>query len=87
MKLTYKLEGRNGVHRQYQHQKHGKVKVVTLWDEPGAHVIYVGHEQGWEFVGNPDSRRERQMDELLKLTKPKRTRRKAAADPAKRRQA
>ena len=87
MQLTRKQIGGNGVLREYQHQKHGKVTVVSLTSG----VIVVGHEHGWDYVAHAHLRRERHIAELKRMieaaTPKKRPRVRAAAEPAKRRHA
>jgi sugar phosphate isomerase/epimerase len=88
MQLVRKQVGGNGVLREYQHERHGKVLVVSL--DNG--VIVVGHEHGWDYVAHAHLRRERHVAELKRMIEaatPKRAprRKKAAAAETARRQA
>jgi hypothetical protein len=84
MQLMRKDVRLNGTLREYQHARHGKLTVLSYTDG----VAVVWSERAWAFPGS-EAARERRIAELEKLTgSPKRRRRKrAAAVPAKRRQA
>jgi hypothetical protein len=41
LKLTHAEQGKFGSIRNYEHAKYGRVQVLTLWREPGAHIIHV----------------------------------------------
>jgi len=45
IKLTYAKHGPTGVLRRYQHSKFGPIETVTMWRDPGAHIIRIETER------------------------------------------
>ena len=61
IKLIYAKHGSTGTLRRYQHSKFGLIETVTMWRDPGAHIIRVETERGREeWRGIIDDLRKRQ---------------------------
>jgi hypothetical protein len=48
LKLTYAKYGSAGVLRRYHHSKFGEIETVTMWRDPGAHIIRIETERDRE---------------------------------------
>ena len=45
LKLLYAKHGATGILRRYQHSKFGMIETVTMWRDPGAHIIRIETER------------------------------------------
>lgn len=45
LKLTYARHGPTGALRRYQHPKYGLIEAITMWRDPGAHIIRIETER------------------------------------------
>jgi hypothetical protein len=45
LKLLYAKQGSTGVLRRYRHPKFGMIETVTMWRDPGAHIIRIETER------------------------------------------
>lgn len=48
LKLIYAKRGPTGALRRYQHSKFGLIETVTIWRDPGAHIISIETERDRE---------------------------------------
>ena len=45
LKLTYAKYGSTGALRRYRHSKFGMIETITMWRDPGAHIIRIETER------------------------------------------
>ena len=45
LKLLYAKHGATGILRRYQHSKFGMIETITMWRDPGAHIIRIETER------------------------------------------
>jgi hypothetical protein len=88
LKLTYKEAGKFGYLRRYHHPRIGEVQVITTWRFGGT-ILVVEHKHGLNLPAAlaRGQLREQEWPTPIDQPKPTRKRRKAPAEPAKRRQA